>query len=99
MRIISRHALVEFWNSHSDSQTPLAAWHQLASYASWQSFTDLRKTFPNADLVGRLTVFNVGGNKYRLIARVEFVRQRIYIRAVLTHADYDREDCKKDPWF
>jgi mRNA interferase HigB len=59
----------------------------------------LHQTFPSADLVERLTVFNIAGNKFRLITRVEYQRQEIYIRNVLTHAEYDKEDWKRDPWF
>lgn len=56
---------------------------------AFQSFAELRAVFPSADLVGKLTVFNIGGNKVRLIAAIHYNRQKIYIRAVLTHAEYD----------
>ena len=56
---------------------------------SYRSFVDLRATFPSADQVGTLTVFNVGGNRIRLIAAIHYNRRRVYIRAVLTHAEYD----------
>ncbi len=57
--------------------------------ATFRSFAHLRETFPSADIVGKLTVFNIGGNKYRLIAALHFNRQKVYIRAVLTHSQYD----------
>ena len=57
------------------------------------------QTWPSADIVERLTVFNIGGNDFRLIARVEYQRQEVYIRAVLTHAEYSKEDWKRDTWF
>jgi hypothetical protein len=62
-------------------------------------FFELRRDFPAADQVGRFTVFNIAGNHYRLIARVEFQRQRICIRAVLTHPEYDTGHWKDDEWF
>ena len=57
-------------------------------------FAELRETFPSADMVDDLTIFNVGGNKYRLIAAIPFNRRRVYVRHVLTHADYDRGEWK-----
>jgi len=61
----------------------------------FESFNALRKLFPSADIVGNLVVFNIGGNKYRLIAAIHFNRQKLYIRDVLTHAEYDKERWKK----
>lgn len=57
---------------------------------NFESFSDLRKSFPSADQVGRLTVFNIGGNKYRLIAFMVYAKNRIYIREILTHKEYDK---------
>jgi mRNA interferase HigB len=91
--------LKEFWERHPDAETPLRAWYQIASQAKWGSLNEVRQTFPSADLVERLTVFNIGGNNFRLITRIEFERQETYIRHVLTHAEYDKEDWKRDPWF
>lgn len=71
----------------------------MAEHASWKSHGELLQTYPSADLVQRLTVFNIGGNDFRLITRLEFERQEIYIRGVLTHAEYDKGDWKNDPWF
>lgn len=99
MRVISIRALKTFWESHASAETPLRAWYQVASHAAWRSLDELRQTYPSADLVERLTVFNIGGNDFRLITRVEYQRQEIYIRHVLTHAEYDEEDWKRDPWF
>lgn len=61
-----------------------------------QNLVELRVVFPQADIVGECTVFNVGGNKYRLITKVDFVRQMVYVRFVLTHREYDREKWKSD---
>lgn len=84
--------LKDFWVSHASAEMQLSAWCQVATRATWRSPEALRQTYPAADLVERLTVFNIGGNDFRLIARVEYQRQEIYIRHVLTHAEYDKEE-------
>jgi mRNA interferase HigB len=60
------------------------------------SFVELRQAFGSADMVGKLTVFNIGGNKYRLIAAIQFDRGRVYIRHVLTHREYDLNKWKNE---
>ena len=67
------------------SKTALERWSGIIKKNNFDSFAQLRETFPTADLVGKLTVFNIGGNKYRLIAAIHFNRQKVYIRDVLTH--------------
>ena len=99
MHVISLRQLRAFWENHPQAAVPLRAWHQVAEHATWQSHAEVQQTYSSADLVGRLTVFNIGGNDFRLITRVEYQRQEIYIRSVLTHAEYDKEDWKNDPWF
>jgi mRNA interferase HigB len=99
VHVVSKARLTAFWETHSRAEVPLRAWHQVAATAGWQSLDDVRKTYPHADAVGRLTVFNIGGNEFRLITRIEYRRQEVYIRAVLTHAEYDKEAWKRDPWF
>lgn len=90
MHVISRKRLREFWGVHPDAESPLKAWYGIARAAAWESFADLRRTYPSADPMGRCTVFNIGGNKYRLIAAIHFNRGKVYVRHVLTHAEYDR---------
>jgi len=90
MHIISRKALRDFWDLHPASQVPLSRWYTIVRKTDFQDLDDLRKTFPSADWVGGLVVFNIGGNSYRLIAAVHFNRKRIYIRNVLTHKEYDQ---------
>ena len=94
MHVISKKALREFWEKYFDSQTPLRRWFTLITKNSFQSFTELRAVFPSADIVDDLTVFNIGGNKYRLVASIHFNRGKVYIRSVLTHEEYDREGWK-----
>lgn len=92
MWVVSLRRLREFWAGHARAEGPLRAWFTLASAAEWENFADLRGTFPAADLVGNCVVFNVGGNHYRLIARVFFSSHKVYVLRVMTHVEYDRED-------
>jgi len=84
---------------HPGAETPLATWYQVVRHTTWKTTSEMLQTWPSADIVERLTVFNIGGNEFRLIARVEYQRQEVYIRAVLTHAEYSKEDSKRDTWF
>ena len=89
MHLITRKRLNEFAARHPDAAPALARWYRLMKSGSYHSFVDLRAVFPSADQVGKLTVFNIGGNRIRLIAAMHYNRQRVYIRAVLTHEEYD----------
>ena len=73
----------------------MARWYVLVSRTDFDSFAQLRAVFPSADQVGKLTVFNVGGSKVRLVAAIHYNRKKVYIRAVLTHEEYDRGDWKE----
>jgi len=95
VRIISRKALRDFANKHTDAETPLDDWYRTAKRAQWVSIIDVRKTYPHADAVGDFTVFNIGGNKYRLAVYIKYPSRRIYIRYVMTHEEYSREDWKR----
>ena len=70
----------------------MRAWFAQTSASDWESFNDLRNTFPAADLVGNCTVFNIAGNNYRLIARVFYGSHKVYVLKVMTHVEYDRQD-------
>lgn len=90
MHIISRKALRDFWEQHPDSEASLSRWFKIMIHSRFDSFSELRSTFPTADRVGALTVFDIGGKRYRLIASIHFNRGKVYIRHVLTHREYDR---------
>lgn len=90
MHVISRKRILEFCNKHSESYEPLDRWYRIVKHCNFNSFSDLRKTFPKADQVYRLTVFDIGGNKFRLIAFIVYRTKRIYIRNIFTHTDYDK---------
>ena len=95
MHIISRKCLNEFAERYPETKTALAQWYQLMKQGEFHSIADLRQVFPTADKVGKLTVFNIGGNKVRLIAALHYNRQKVYIRAVLTHSEYDQDKWKE----
>jgi mRNA interferase HigB len=95
MHVISRRTLREAEGKHSNLIIPLAVWFKVAKAAQWKTIEDVRKTYPSADPVGRYTVFNIKGNSYRLIVRIEYAKGRLYIRAVQTHAEYDKGAWKR----
>ncbi len=95
MHVISKKALRQFWKLHPDAERPLRRWFDTADTAVWQSFADVRAVYAKADQVGRLTVFNIGGNKYRLITAIHYNRAKVFVRYVLTHAEYDRGEWKE----
>ena len=95
MHVITRERLNEFAALHPDCESALAKWYRLVRSGSFSSFVDLRRIFPSADQVGKLTVFNVGGNKVRVIAAIHYNRGKVYLRAVLTHLEYDTGNWKE----
>ncbi len=94
MKLISNRALREFAEKHSEAGAPLQDFRRLIEHGSYQNFAELRATFASADKVGKRYVFNIGGNKFRLIASISFSLQALWVKAVLTHADYDKGDWK-----
>ncbi len=95
MRIVSRAALREFWEqpNYVDSEQPLKAWYDEAKHANWQTPQDIKVLYRNASFVGNnRVVFNIHGNKYRLIVAVNYNFSMIYVRFVGTHAQYDKVD-------
>jgi mRNA interferase HigB len=96
MHVISKKKLREFWVLYPRAESPLEVWYQIAKRAEWENFADVRKTFNAADSVGRFVVFDIGGNKYRLIAVIHFNRAKLFVRHVLTHAEYDEGKWKDD---
>jgi mRNA interferase HigB len=95
LHVISRKKLKEAAARHAELEAPLDVWFRIANKSSWQSLTDVQKTFSSADVVNRWTVFNIKGNRYRLITEINYRFQRIYIRQVLSHAEYDRGNWKQ----
>ncbi len=90
MRVISRRAIREFAAAHQDALQPLLHWANATEALDWRTPADVRRTFNSADFVGGLTVFNIAGNKFRLIAFVHYRRKVVYIKQILTHKEYDK---------
>ena len=95
MHVITRKRLNEFADKCPETRNALANWYSLMKRKEFDSFADLRSTFSSADQVGKLTVFNIGGNKVRLIAAIHYNRKKVYIRGVLTHEEYDENKWKE----
>ncbi len=89
MHIITRRRLNEFAEKYPDTNNALASWYRQMKHKNFASIEEIREIFPAADKVGKLTVFNIGGNKVRLIAAIHYNRKKIYVRAVLIHREYD----------
>ncbi|HAN99360.1 MAG TPA: hypothetical protein DCQ98_18920 [Planctomycetaceae bacterium] len=100
MRVISKSRLRQFWKTpnRQDSEGPLRAWHTHVSDRSvaWRNWSDTKATFRTADLVGNCAVFNIGGNKYRLVCRILYSSQKVFVLKVMTHQEYDQEKWKTD---
>jgi mRNA interferase HigB len=94
VRVISRKAIREYGEIHADSVPSLSNWLGTARKARWRNFAELRADFGSADQVGRRTVFNIGGNKYRLIARVNYRTQRVFVLSIMKHAEYAKGEWK-----
>jgi len=93
--VIGRKAIVGFSCVHKDAEGPLDAWYRTVLRARWGNLAQAGKDLPHADAVGERTVFNIGGNKYRLIARVNYPTQKVFVLAVLTHNEYDKDAWKR----
>lgn len=95
MRIVSHRKLKDFYTQpgREDARGPLERWYAIAEDAAWTGLTDIRKDFSSADYVGNQhSVFNIGGNKYRLVVVAKFVMGYLFIRFVGTHKEYDKID-------
>jgi mRNA interferase HigB len=98
MRIISKRTLRQFWEQHRrgrEARTPLQVWHAIAADAEWSTPAEVNATYGDASILksGRV-VFNIGGNKFRLVAQINFHRRILFVRFVGTHAEYDRIDAE-----
>lgn len=89
MHIISKPPLRAFWSRHPDAARPLLQWHTVLEHADAKDFSGLKRTFNTVDWAGGYVIFNVGGNKYRIVADVVFRTQTIFIKYVFTHKEYD----------
>lgn len=101
MRVISPKKLRLFWERQKTAERPLRMWLKVVESAEWKTFVDVRDTFRSADLVrvksgGSVVVFDIGGNKFRVISAVHYDAQRVFVLRVFTHAEYDRTNWKDE---
>ncbi|MFA7242831.1 MAG: type II toxin-antitoxin system HigB family toxin [Sulfuricellaceae bacterium] len=90
MKLVSNKSLREFAGKYPDADEPLRAFRQKVEKGTFGNFVELRAAFAGVDKVGERYVFNIGGNKHRLIAGIHFVAERLFVKAILTHAEYDK---------
>ncbi|HKV26237.1 MAG TPA: type II toxin-antitoxin system HigB family toxin [Candidatus Acidoferrum sp.] len=95
MHVISRKKLLEAAQEHAELDAPLGAWYRIAKKASWKNLMEVRRQLPTADAAGEFTVFNIKGNAYRLITEINYGTGRVFLRYVLTHAEYSKGTWKK----
>jgi mRNA interferase HigB len=93
MRVLTKKRLREYWEVHPQAEQPLKRWHDYVQKAEWSSPADVKRDYATADtLPGNRVVFNIGGNNYRIVAKLEYRFQDVYVRFIGTHAEYDRID-------
>ena len=93
MRIIAKRTLREFWNRYPDAEGPLRAWHQEVLQADWQTPHEVKAQFGSASILKEnRVVFNIAGNKYRLVVKINYAYRIVYIRFIGTHEDYNQID-------
>ncbi len=90
MHVITRKRLRELAAKHRGSAELLGVWYAIMSRTGFGSFAELKRVFRSVDKVGKFTVFDIGGNKFRVIATIHYNRKKVYIRHVLTHVEYDQ---------
>jgi mRNA interferase HigB len=100
VRVISKARLKQFWEfpDHGDAEGPLRAWytHVNSKSVSWHAWGDLKAAFARASIVGNCIVFNIGGNKYRLVTRIRYPSQKVCVLKVMTHRGYDLDKWKDE---
>lgn len=93
VRVIAKKIVRDFWNKHPDCEQQLKSWYKEAEDATWKSPNEIKKGYPSASiLAGNRIVLNIKGNNYRLIVRINYYYQMVWIRFIGTHAQYDKID-------
>ena len=88
MHVVSHKAIRIFCEEHPQARTSLDHWYRVAKRATWSSFADVKQSFNTADFVAPYVVFDIGGNKYRLIAELNFAHRVLFVRHIMTHREY-----------
>jgi mRNA interferase HigB len=99
MHVISYRRLREYAEKHANIRYALDSWYKISTKLVWENLIEVQAVFPKAEAVGNFTVFNIKGNSYRLIVSIDYERKLIYVKYVLTHAEYDKEQWKNDSYF
>ncbi len=99
MHLISIRTLRDDAAMYPDVNKQVDSWYATVKKAEWQNLEDVRKIYRDAEAVGNLTVFNIKGNEYRLIVGIDYETQTVYYKYFLTHAEYDKNKWKNDPYF
>jgi mRNA interferase HigB len=95
LRVIAKKLLREFWEKHSDCEQQLKSWYQETSKAEWQNSNEIKLDYPTASIIGNnRIVFNIKGNSYRLIIKINFDYQMVWIRFIGTHSEYNKINAK-----
>jgi len=95
MNVISFKRIRDFSEIHRDAASSLKAWYTVVRKSTWRTLAEVKQVYPNADLVERYTVFNIKGNNYRLVARIVYRSQTVFIIGIMTHREYDLEKWKE----
>ncbi len=101
MHIIKRLRLTEFGHLHPRATTPLDDWYRITEKAAWKNFADVRRNFGQTDIArvksgNTVCIFDIGGNKFRLIARIRYEKGKVYVLRILTHKEYDNDRWKTE---
>ena len=99
MHVISYRKLREYGEKHANCKDALDNWYRVSSKLVWENLVEVQAVFLKAESVGNFTVFNIKGNNYRLIVSIDYEKEMIYIKYILTHAEYDKEQWKNDSYF
>jgi mRNA interferase HigB len=99
MHLISIRNLRSDSAKYPDTQTVIDEWYKVVKSVSWQNLEEVKQIYRDTEAVGNFTVFNIKGNKYRLIVDINYVNQTIYYKYFLTHAEYDKDSWKNDDYF
>ncbi|MBN1806876.1 MAG: type II toxin-antitoxin system HigB family toxin [Sedimentisphaerales bacterium] len=98
MQVVGKDKLLDFWKKHNSAKGPLERWLDITSKTSWSSWSELKMTFPSADMVktksGNYVVFDIGGNKYRLVTEIDFSGIIVVVEVVMTHSEYSKNKWK-----
>jgi len=98
MQVVGKDKLQDFWKKHNPAKRPLVRWLDITTNTNWNSWPKLKMSFPSADMVktksGNYVVFDIGGNKYRLVTEIDFSGTIVVVEVVMTHSEYSKNKWK-----